>query len=562
MNYITYKNILDDIKNFRRVGEDKSNHDTPAQKYFKIFFHFENEDYEGNDSHTGLLAPTWMINNILGSLASTALLSPSEPTDYYAYNSAWAYLKMNKEDERAEMLKEFVNLLSNISSDYPWYFMELGGLDQAIERKQVTDRDFKIEDSNKRLTIKCLPDAYDDRISTLLDLYRSIVWSWQWKREVLPANLRKFDMSVMIFDAPTRPYSNDSLSLPAVLGHDDNPYSQVNLLNRYQASYKLYEFHNCEIDYNSSKSGVSTINNGQGVQPEYTIEISYDDCYESRYNEFLVLNMGDVIKWDNDPNSLFIEQSDIKKYAKRLINQQRRTIRSNVITQLVGSAIDDIGDKVKSMFLGNIFGFSLSELGRNVKDLLTGGNLLNTIREGVEFWREQKTKKLNPWELDEEEIREEIGSLNLSKSNSNLSDSDRDYADHINNMNQPINITLRDNSLIDDTEKYGDRDYNDHINNMNQPITETLSDNSLIDDTEEYGNRDYNDHINNMNQPITEKLRDNSLIDDTEEYGDRDYNDHINNMNKKLNINIFKKGVKYVNNQSMKLNGISIANNL
>jgi hypothetical protein len=116
--------------------------------------------------------------------------------------------------------------------------------------------------------------------------------------------------------------------------------------------------------------------------------------------------------------------------------------------------------------------------------------------------------------------------------------------------------------LIDDAEEFGDRDYNDHINNMNQPITETLRGNSLIDDAEEYGNRDYTDHINNINQPITEKLRDNSLIDDAEEFGDRDYNDHINNMNKKLNINIFKKGVKYVNNQSMKLNGISIANNL
>jgi hypothetical protein len=196
----------------------------------------------------------------------------------------------------------------------------------------------------------------------------------------------------------------------------------------------------------------------------------------------------------------------------------------------VETGLDWAKGELTSLYLGNIYGFSLAELGRNAKDLLTGGNLLNAVREGVEFWREQKTKKLNPWELNEDEIREEIGSLNLRYSNSNISDSDRDYADH--------------------------------INNMNQPITETLRGNSLIDDAEEYGNRDYNDHINNMNQPITETLRDNSLIDDAEEYGDRDYNDHINNMNKELNINIFKKGVKYVNNQSMKLNGISIANNL
>lgn len=534
MNTVSYKTILNDIKNFRRIEGDFSGHDTPTQKYFKIFFHFENNDIDGNENHTGLLAPTW-------------LLEPKD-NELYTYNSAWSYLRMNNEIERSSMLEDFVSMLSNISSNSPWYFAELGGLEQAIERKQVTDRDFKIEDSNKRLTIKCLPDAYDDRISTLLDLYRTIIWSWQWKREVLPANLRKFDMSILVFDTPTRPYSLYTL-------HDKNiDYSEIGMYYTegtvYNTSYKLYEFHNCEIDYNSTKSGIGAINNGQGVQPEYTIEISYDDCYESRYNEFLGRrDFGDLLAWDNDVNYdgddglepsrdyLHERRSIDYEYQKEPIKDLGKlegypeyNTRSGILSQLVETGLDWAKGELTSLYLGNIYGFSLAELGRNAKDLLTGGNLLNAVREGVEFWREQKTKKLNPWELNEDEIREEIGSLNLRYSNSNISDSDRDYADHINNMNQSINITL--------------------------------SDNSLIDDTEEYGNRDYNDHINNMNQPITETLRDNSSIDDAEEFGDRDYNDHINNMNTELNINIFKKGVKYVNNQSMKLNGISIANNL
>ena len=469
MNIVSYSTILNDIRNFRRVEGDFSSHDTPAQKYFKIFFHFENNDIEGNENHTGLLAPTWMLN-------------PKE-NELYTYNSAWSYLRMNNEIERSSQLEDFVSMLSNISSNSPWYFAELGGLEQAIERKQVTDRDFKIEDSNKRLMIKCLQESYDDRISTLLDLYRSIVWSWQWKREVLPANLRKFDMSVLVFDAPTTPYDRG-----AIIGQSyDEP--------AYVTSYKLYEFHNCEFDYNSSKTGIGTINNGQGIQPEYTIEISYDDCYESRYNEFLGrFDFGDLLPWDND----ITHMEDGKKMTEYKLQYEKYNIKTGILGQLADTALNWVEEELTSLYLGNIYGFSLAELGRNAKDLLTGGNLLNAVREGVEFWREQETKKLNPWELDEVEIMEEIGSLNLSSSNSNLPDS----------------------------------------------------------------NSDYNDHINNMNQPITEKLSENSSIDDTEEYGNRDYNDHINNMNKELNINIFKTGVKYVNNQAMKLNGLSIANNL
>jgi hypothetical protein len=336
-------------------------------------------------------------------------------------------------------------------------------------------------------------------------------------------------MSVLVFDTPTIPYDSS-----AIIGqsHDAPTYT---------TSYKLYEFHNCEFDYNSSKSGIGAINNGQGIQPEYTIEISYDDCYESRYNEFLGrTDFGDLVEWDNNiyydrdgkkpleyesqyENSYHTSPYQMFSTPERLEGYPEYNIKTGILNNLVGTGLNWAKEELTSLYLGNIYGFSLAELNRNAKDLLTGNNLLNSVREGVEFWREQKTKKLNPWDLSDNEIMEEIGSLNLNTTSIN---------------------------------------YNDYINNMNQPITETLRDNSFVDDTEEYGNRDYNDHINNMNQPITKTLRGNSSVDDIEEYGDRDYNDHINNMNKQLNINIFKPTTKHVNNQSAKINGISIANNL
>jgi hypothetical protein len=56
---------------------------------------------------------------------------------------------MNDEKERAEKLKKFIYLLSDINSQSPWYFQSITGLDAAIERKQFTDKDFKIEEERR-----------------------------------------------------------------------------------------------------------------------------------------------------------------------------------------------------------------------------------------------------------------------------------------------------------------------------------------------------------------------------------------------------------------------------
>jgi hypothetical protein len=83
----------------------------------------------------------------------------------------------------------------------------------------------------------------------------------------------------------------------------------------FTSSYKLIEFHNCEIDYNSVKSGLSALNNKEGWSPEYTIDIMFDDCYEHNYNAFMMRTIGDIIK--SDYNYLSgAQETDPKKAAE------------------------------------------------------------------------------------------------------------------------------------------------------------------------------------------------------------------------------------------------------
>lgn len=210
-------------------------------------------------------------------------------------NTAYNYLLLNAEYERAHLLDNFVTLLSEINSSSPWYFQEITGLDTALERKMFSEGEFKIEDKPRQINIKCLHDAYDNRIGTLLDLYRAACFSYTEKKEVVPANLRKFNMGVLVFNAPIRGKGGKSgIKQNRILIPDENTDS-----NYYIPSAKLIELRNCEIDYNSSKSAWGTLNTSSDpFSPEYTITINFDDCYESRYNEIMGSVVTDFINAD------------------------------------------------------------------------------------------------------------------------------------------------------------------------------------------------------------------------------------------------------------------------
>lgn len=391
---LSYSTILKDREKFRKAGTSHSDNfnllDFPGQKFFKIFFYFNNGDSESAAGRTadsvGLLAPTW---NVVGV----------NNANYYQYNSAWAYLKMNYEDERAENLKRFVNLLSNISSESPWYFTEISGLDAAIERKQLSGKEFIVEEQRSKISIKCLPDAFDDRIGTLLDLYRSVVWSWVTKREVLPANLRKFDMGIFLYEAPTIPFHKMKKNSLVDLGIlNSYEYGELGDGYDYKTSYKYFEFHNCEIDYNSSKGNLSSIGNTEGLFPEYTIDILFDDCFESRYNESMLREIGDFIKWDIMSNLNILPETDNVTFGKNELNNRigyfDPGFLKNAIQQVAGTGSNIAQGFINKSLLGNLYTFSFTKMMNQAQSVLNG-DVWSTTRNVMEYVNDANQRKEN-----------------------------------------------------------------------------------------------------------------------------------------------------------------------
>lgn len=346
----SYVSLIQDLNRFRATAFNTENmFDMPGQVFFRVLFHFNNDsdvmvgapgvqgaDIAGsaNNSYNGLIGPSWLQ---FGDTAVSDIQSRAQQSLdlLWAHSTAFNYFIINNDLQRAANTKKFVELLSSISANSPWYFQNIKGLDTAIER-QVANGEFMFKDERDKITIECLDDSYDQRIGTLLDLYRAIVWSWETKRIMLPSNLRKFDMTIIAFQLPiegmhiarrkqftstnkilpmqrTGRYpmsdtevrgdkkSNHGLSELAVTDkgltviYDGNPGNSAPV-----ASYKAWEFHGCEIDYNSSKSGWSDLSNSEGSVPKFNIDIFFDDMFEIRFNEFLMQHVTDL-NGDNAP---------------------------------------------------------------------------------------------------------------------------------------------------------------------------------------------------------------------------------------------------------------------
>ena len=175
-------------------------------------------------------------------------------------------------------------------------------------------------------------------------------------------------MAIYIFESPILDWHKNEDTIDSISG--------------YKPSYKMIEFHNCEFDYNSIKSGWGTLDNKTGFSPEYSIDIKYDDCYEVSYNEFMMKTLGDVILTDlidttrSDVDTQIIstikseKTSTQKNGLKKRDNPYDKGFLGNAINQLISTGVNYLEDKLERAILGNLHTYSLTKISDQVKSAL------------------------------------------------------------------------------------------------------------------------------------------------------------------------------------------------
>ena len=261
-----YKDFINERVSFQKGLDSIATQ--PAWLYFKLFFKF--------DSSYGLLG---------------GIMKSSDGSKFAANNTAIQYLTRNygKSSDnmgaRRKSLVKFVRSLSYISSYAPWFFKSVKDVNNALNMNldNLT--------AEKSIEIECSEEATDLRLLTLMDFYKYAAYDAINQKEILPENLRKFDLDIVVFQSPIRYLQTSTRDLKG----RKTVYKNLNAANMTdRMSFKLFSFQGCEIDYSTLNTMLpQTFSNQAPFQSSPTFKIKYDRVYQHNQNEFAKVLFGD-----------------------------------------------------------------------------------------------------------------------------------------------------------------------------------------------------------------------------------------------------------------------------
>lgn len=334
-----YKDFINERNIF--IKHLSNGFDEPGWFYFKLFFDF--------DSNHGL------FGSILKN-SDKKSTSDDEIEKFISTNSAYQYLNICKRfhkyenlGQRAISLKKFTRLLSFININSPWFFNGINNL-SSLSNPQI---DKFGEDKYIELILS--QEAVDMRITTLLSLYKYACYDDINNKEIIPENLRKFDMCLLIFSSPIK-YVHD-------ISNSKKFYKSTTESDNLM-SYKLYRFYNCEIDPNTLGTYIpSDLKNETAFElGTNTLKIKYDKVYEYNMNEYMGILIGSDGIYIDNPNIEIKDVMNLTTYSEEMIHQ----------------TFNKLFKSKTNFLLGNIFGQDRRVYEPNM-------NSFNTINKFTEY---------------------------------------------------------------------------------------------------------------------------------------------------------------------------------
>lgn len=355
-----YKDFINERVSFQKGLDSIATQ--PAWLYFKLFFKF--------DSSYGLLG---------------GIMRSSDGNKFAANNTAIQYLTRNwyklndNMGARRKSLVKFVRSLSYISSYAPWFFKSVKDVNNAL------NMNLNNLTAEKSIEIECSEEATDLRLLTLMDFYKYAAYDAINQKEILPENLRKFDLDIVVFQSPIRYLQTSTRDLKG----RTTLYKNLNAANMTdRMSFKLFSFQGCEIDYSTLNTMLpQTFSNQAPFQSSPTFKIKYDRVYQHNQNEFAKVLFGDSgFLWSQNeatsPETINAEYDDHENKRHKMMqyaidNKYYYNPASQTYKTLVDASESTISAAMMlidgSAGLGNLYGEAASigstfkSVGKNAK---------------------------------------------------------------------------------------------------------------------------------------------------------------------------------------------------
>ena len=297
-------------------------------------------------------------------------------------NSALYYLKQMGDTVRVAMLVDFIETLSKINTEFPWYFQSIDGLADAW------NRDFSKPKFKKEITISCL-ESIDLRMTALMDLYRKIAYDWKNRRCILPENLRKFELSIKVYDVRNFKKSpNNLMGVPTEFNSNKYKVNSEFLGNDFTDTTQItFNLSHCEFLPDESGAMLGTVSNSSYENASQAIKISYENIEEDNIYRILA-SLSKTQDYYKVKDYLNAELETLKNSFNNELNNPLNL--SPELNGVFGSLIDDITqnissqaanlvkNKLSSLFIGNVYGFSASNILGNARNAIVNapGRLL------------------------------------------------------------------------------------------------------------------------------------------------------------------------------------------
>ena len=447
----TSQNRLNFLSGFKNTPQ--GGYEDPTYLGFKIIFDFEGALPIGADDG---LPPSPLFKDSAYGTSANGSMAGTNPFGLNEYNfrgnnidfhSAQSYL-VQREDgynngqggKRADALNQFKNLLKQINNESPWFFQSIQGLDKLASVAKTgyngaanAEIGFNSHrTSGKFLTFSCL-ESLNLRVSTLAELYRQSTFDFDYMREVVPRNLRKFKMFIYVSEIrnlnKTSRLSALSASAQALgattnlltngmnpgnsLGEGSTPNAAQNslvsgILNKsglqsdFQAlsnfgnqteqsgvtPYIIFECGQCEFDFDSTTPIKNTMDNGSGqATPETASFIVHVGKIRTKIQAPNIRDDGNfLIVADN----FELASSSVKKVNRETdaLNKEGSFLDGlliqgqNALTNFVGNSINNFVNTQVSR-LSNILGGVDRFLLGNVYSFAPGAALSNPSFDNI-----------------------------------------------------------------------------------------------------------------------------------------------------------------------------------
>jgi hypothetical protein len=306
--------------------------------------------------------PTYLGFSIFFDFVNSPLLFVSDDNSI-AGDYAYKYLS-NISPQRAELLKVFVNSLQYIQNNKPYIFQTIEGLDRCWSI--ATDlKDPYMGGDDAKIGIGCL-ESLDMRITGLMDLYRKIAYDVNGRREILPANLRKFKCTIIVqeirrfktltdiirmqqsdtgsnfgqnnFISPTTGGGlfNASTLNQIASGEQDDP---ISLWVNDNCSQVVFNLDFCEFTPEVSGAMFGSFNNaGEKVAAQQKIGFSYEKVSEVNRYSTLEGDLNNDSLSRGDSLGLGIRESALQAASRRVLASLAGAVKSRVGDGLINKA--------------------------------------------------------------------------------------------------------------------------------------------------------------------------------------------------------------------------------